>query len=461
MPGIIIAGTHSGCGKTTITLGIMAALKKKGLIIQPFKVGPDFIDAGLHRIITGRPSRNLDLWMCGEEYVRECFYRYSLDAQISIVEGVMGLYDGELSTARLAEVLDLPVVLVVDAFGMAESAGAVVKGFTSYMQKYRQAQYHETPLFGIIFNRVSSEKHYGRLKNSVQDVPVIGYLPKDLNFKIPNRHLGLVTAEEDPISKENIERLADTVLDYIDIGSILRLLEGQKPCNLQPKVHKLQSSTFSHRPKIATAYDKAFCFYYEDNLDLLKKEGAEIITFSLISDSNIPDNVHAIYIGGGYPELYAEELSKNRSMINALYNWVKSGRPLYAECGGLMYLSQGIYDLEGNFFKMANIFPFKTKMKKERPYLGYREIELNEDCILGEKGQRIRGHEFHYSEIDPSTFSLQPSAVTTCYSLFDNTGKRLQKEGYRYKNALASYVHVHFGSNPAIAGNFISFIKEL
>ncbi|MEW6738457.1 MAG: cobyrinate a,c-diamide synthase [Nitrospirota bacterium] len=447
MPGVVIAGTHSGCGKTTITLGVLAALKKKGMAVQSFKAGPDFIDTGLHRMITGRPSRNLDLWMCGEDYVKACFHKHSTGVDISVVEGVMGLYDGDFSTARLADALNLPVILVVDAYGMAESAGAVVKGFMEYK--------NPNLIKGIIFNRVASERHFKRLKNSVRGVEVLGYLPRDLNFEIPHRHLGLAVAEENPIAGENIERLADAVLKHVHIEAILAI--GDCPRFTGAAVESGLSPTSA--PKIAIAYDRAFCFYYEDNLDLLKDAGAEIIKFSPLYNQAIPE-ADAIYIGGGYPELYAGELSKNQSMLEAIYNWADSGKPMYAECGGLMYLSRGIHDCDGNFFKMAGVFPFETQMKNGRSHLGYREVILNDDCIHGKKGDKLRGHEFHYSEIKPSAFSLQPSALTTCYSLFDNTGQDLQNEGYRIENTLASYVHLHFGSNSNIAKTFINFIKE-
>jgi cobyrinic acid a,c-diamide synthase len=473
--GIVIAGTHSGCGKTTITLGVLAALKKTGLTVQSFKAGPDFIDAGLHRLITGSPSRNLDLWMCGGDYVKSCFDRHSHDADISVIEGVMGLYDGDFSTARLADELNLPVILIVDAYGMAESAGAIVKGFAT----------PPTPpltkggtggVGGVIFNRVASERHYERLKNSVRDVKVLGYLPRDLNFEIPHRHLGLTVAEENPIAGENIERLADAVLEHIDMNTMVSKCHSVKVSQRQ-SIKDSATLILCHSDttvRIAVAYDKAFCFYYEDNLDLLRNAGAEIIKFSPLHDKAIP-KANALYIGGGYPELYADELSKNRLMLEAIYNWANSGKPMYAECGGLMCLSKGIHNFEGKFFQMAGILPFEAQMRKGRIHLGYREIELKRDCILGKKKERIRGHEFHYSEIinraeeqksrraegkTSELPSLRASELIKAYSLKNNIGERLADEGYIYKNTLASYIHIHFGSNPAIVENFINFTKE-
>ncbi|MEW6713600.1 MAG: cobyrinate a,c-diamide synthase [Nitrospirota bacterium] len=482
MHGVVIAGTHSGCGKTTVTLGILAALKKKGLSVQSFKAGPDFIDAGLHKLITGRTSRNLDLYMCGEDYVRDCFQKYSADTDISVVEGVMGLYDGKLSTASLAHTLNLPVILVVDAYGMAESAGAVVKGFTSYKgqrdkgTKGQSSKNSELCFAGVIFNRVASENHFKRLKESVHDVPVLGYLPRELNFEIPHRHLGLTVAEEEPISAEAIDRLADAVLKHVDVDTVaqqhtLRQAQGDTVMVSLSNHDELPSFRTSGL-KVAVAYDKAFCFYYEDNLDLLREARAEILLFSPLSDSKIPDDADALYIGGGYPEIYAEQLSGNKSMLASVKNWSDEGKPVYAECGGFMYLTEGIWTnkraidnnplppfSKGEFYEMAGIFPFETQMKAKLSKLGYREAVLKQDSILGEKGMTLRGHEFHYSEIADRTQNTEPK--THIYKLKDGAGNALLDEGYMVKNTFGSYIHIHFGSNKKIAGNFINFCKGI
>ncbi|MDP3047875.1 MAG: cobyrinate a,c-diamide synthase [Thermodesulfovibrionales bacterium] len=526
MRGFVIAGTHSGCGKTTITLGVLAALKKKGLKVQPFKAGPDFIDSGLHRLVTGRHSRNLDVWMCGEEYVKECFHKYSANADIAIIEGVMGMYDGEYSTAKLAGLLNLPVILVVDAYGMAESAGAVVKGFREYGSELRVKSYElremnskfkiqssklQTPnsklyIAGVIFNRVASDNHFKRLKDSVQvgdstlrDVTVLGYLPRDLDFEIPHRHLGLTVAEENPLTEKNIGRLADAVLKHIDVDGILNLAQQSSRAAEQQFSNVLNYCSTelldycaAATPTVAIAYDKAFCFYYEDNLDLLKNAGAEIVTFSPLSDSAIPHQADAVYIGGGYPELYAKELSENTSMMKSINGWANSGKPIYAECGGLMYLSKGIYDFNGKFFEMAGVFPFETQIPPcpplikggeggLRPHLGYREIILKEDCILGKKGDKLKGHEFHYSEIVKGqaegtvpdlrtersgivesglSLSVGRGITDKVYSVRNNHGELVSTSGYKSKNTLASYIHIHFGSNSEIVWNFLNRIKE-
>ncbi len=444
MQGIIIAGTHSGCGKTTVTLGVMAALRKKGLIVQPFKTGPDFIDAGLHRLVTERPSRNLDLWMCGKNYVLDTFRQYAQDVDIAVIEGVMGMYDGESSTAHLAEFLGVPVILVVDAFGMAESAGAIVKGFVEYGRP------SGVTIGGVIFNRVASENHYERLKASVHNIPVLGYLPRDVNFEIPHRHLGLVIVEEQPFPKDSLNTLAETVLAHIDISQ----LRSKSALNIpQPKNPGKEAFTpiaeQFPRFKLGVAYDQAFCFYYEDNLDLLRKAGADIIRFSPLADRAIPADIDALYLGGGYPELHAETLSKNSSMIASIRSWSNEGKPLYAECGGFMYLCHDLCDFNDKVYPMADVFPYETRMTK-KPTLGYREIVLNEDCILGSAGETCRGHEFHYSEI------IGP-ALGTVYSVHNNRGHHLPSEGFRRNNTLASYIHVHFGSNRKIASQFYKY----
>ena len=469
MRGVVIAGTHSGCGKTTITLGILAALRKKNYKVQPFKTGPDFIDTGLHTLITGRNSRNLDLWMCGRDYVIDCFRKYSEYADIAVIEGVMGMYDGNLSTADLAAVLGLPVVLVIDAYGMAESAGAVVKGFGEYGKNMINEpegalQGAPTGIAGVIFNRVASERHYKRLRDSVRDVPALGYLPRNPGFEIPHRHLGLIVAEENPMRPEEIDKLADAVLEYVDLDALLK--SGSTLLNVAQ--HSLTLSKGS--VKIAVACDRAFCFYYEDNLDLLRDAGAEIMKFSPLSDSKIPEGADALYIGGGYPELYAKELSGNRSMLKSVKKFSDKGMPVYAECGGFMYITEGIYGLDNVFYPMAGVFPFKTKMTKGRAGLGYREAVLKEDFIFGENGSAMRGHEFHYSEINPPLppfskggmggFENTEHRTQIIYSVKNGEGNYLYDEGYKVKNTLGSYIHIHFGSNPSIAGNFVDFVKE-
>ncbi|OGW39500.1 MAG: hypothetical protein A2010_18815 [Nitrospirae bacterium GWD2_57_9] len=464
MRGVVIAGTHSGCGKTTATLGIMAALRKKGLEVQPFKAGPDFIDAGLHRLAAGRVSRNLDQWMCGKDYVVDCFQKHASASDIAVIEGVMGMYDGEFSTAHLANLLQVPVILVIDAYGMAESAGAMVYGFAGFGVRSADCGVKVENLersgalkfAGVIFNRVASENHYKRLKESVRDMPVLGYLPRDLNFEIPHRHLGLATAEEIPITDENMDRLSDAILEHVDFDAIIARVELPKEKDHHREGAKDAKKT--GRFRIALAYDKAFSFYYEDNLDLLRDAGAEIVHFSPLTDHAIPDSVDAVYIGGGYPELHAEALAGNRSMLASVKAWSEDGKSIYAECGGLMYLSQCIRDFDSRSHAMAGVFPFETRMLK-KPKLAYREIVLTEDCMLGTGGERLRGHEFHYSEIPDRDRPDLLGQGSRIYTVRDKYGKETLPEGFRIRNTLASYIHVHFGSNRNIAKRFVGFLK--
>ncbi len=437
MRGVVIAGTHSGCGKTTITLGLMAALRGQGLRVQPFKAGPDFIDTGLHRLCAGRASRNLDLWMCGTDYVKDCYLRHSSGADISIVEGVMGLYDGNNSTYNLASVLGLPIVIVVDVYGMAESAGAVVRGFMEYDK--------ERLIKGVIFNRVGSERHLDRIRRESFGLEFVGSMPREGDFTIPSRHLGLVVAEENPLCDDSVKSLANTVSTHMDMETFLGISGGPRTLSSSSDYNTVAPTDWQSK-KVAIAYDRAFCFYYEDNIDMLNALGAQITRFSPLEDKSLP-LADLIYIGGGYPELYAERLSENKNMLDSIREWSNSGMPLYAECGGMMYLSKGIYDLQDRYFQMVGIFQFTTKMNSRLSRLGYREIEFKQDCLLGKKGLRFRGHEFHYSNI------LDKTGLDNIYLAKDNDGRTVDALGFGFKKTLCSYVHLHFGSNREAVGN--------
>jgi len=470
--GFIVAGTHSGCGKTTVSLGLMSCLRKRGYIVQAFKAGPDFIDAGLHRLVTGRPSRNLDIWMCGEDFVKSSFLRNSTDADISIIEGVMGIFDGEDSTARLAQVLKVPVVLVVDAFGIAETAGAIVNGIVE-----KAARDFDIKFKGVVFNRVCSEAHLKRLIKGLE-IPCLGYLPKDKRFSIPSRHLGLVTAEEKPITDEAIERLGDVMAKHVNICEIVnnrlqatgyRIQDIKKKsitCCLSPDS---QPIAFSFQPKyrLAIARDRAFSFYYEDNLDILRELGFELIEFSPLNDRELPEDIDALYIGGGYPEEYAETLSGNRGLINAIKKASLGGIPIYAECGGLIYLSEGI-ERNGRFFPMAGILPLRIKMQN-RPVLGYREVIQMSDVgsqmsEFKEKNSfksdfrsltsdlcsdlRLRGHEFHYSVIN----GFPVDSIRSRFKVYNREGEFIMNEGFTIRNTTGTYIHLHGALNPDAFG---------
>jgi len=446
----IIAAASSGSGKTTLTLGLLAALKKHGKSVQAFKCGPDFIDPTLHQLITGRPSRNLDLWMCGEAFVKECFERHSRGSNIdvSVVEGVMGLFDGGASsTASLAKALKkLPVLLVLDAGGMAESAAAVVKGFETLDP--------DLNIMGVIFNNIGSQRHYKMITESVSKhckTKSLGYLPKNAGFEIPHRHLGLRMGVENPIDAEALERLADTVKEHIDLEAILVKAEVSSPVT-NSSLHGSKSSTLSYYNKVslAVAMDRAFCFYYEDNLEMLRRAGAELLPFSPLSDKHLPTGIDGLYLGGGYPEMHAAELSANTSMLASVKKWTDGGGVTYAECGGFMYLTEGITDFKGRFHSMAGLFPTRSVMNKKRVRLGYREVELKKSSCFGKSGTLLRGHEFHYSDINE-----MPQKIERVFKL--SSGKH---EGYRIKNTLGGYIHIHFGFSPEAAESFVKFCKK-
>ncbi len=448
---LLVAGTNSGCGKSTVTLGLMAALVQAGKSVQPFKAGPDFIDPGLHALVTGRVSRNLDLWMCGEEFVGESLQRHSSGADAVIIEGVMGYFDGgDRSTAALAKATGAKVVLVVDAYGMAESSAAIVEGFKNFSSG------DGAPLDAVIFNRVGSERHLERLKDALShiDIEVLGALPREAEFSIPERHLGLLVAEEGPLSKEAIEGLASSISEHMDMARVAELAGGHGPeghGGSRTPFKKNEPVTIEKRDiKLAVARDRAFTFYYEDNLDALRNAGATIVEFSPLDDAMLPDDIDGVYLGGGYPEMLAGELEANLSMCKSICAWVEGGGPLYAECGGLMYLGQAIH-IEGTRHEMCGVLPVETELMGKRSALGYREVIPSRGLILGPLGTSMRGHEFHYSKItrhdkkDGVGFNVLGEDTDTVTSV-------------SYKNTLASYTHLHWGARPDVAGAIVDFI---
>jgi cobyrinic acid a,c-diamide synthase len=448
--GLVIAGTQSGVGKTTVTLGLLAALRRRGLAVQPFKVGPDFIDPGHHTRAAGRQSRNLDGWMLSREANVALFRRQARRVDVAVVEGVMGLFDGydgaseAGSTAQMAKWLGLPVLLVVDARAMARSAAALVHGFASFDPGLRLA--------GVIFNRIGSATHLEYLQQALASGEVgrcLGGLPRDQELAIPERHLGLATTEDHPLPDAYLDHLADWLEAHLDLDGLLEAL---------PRLALPEDPPIEVTPptvRLGVARDRAFCFYYPENLELLADAGAELVPFSPLEDRELPGDVHGIYLGGGYPELYAAPLAANAGMRQAVKAGAAAGLPIYAECGGLMYLSREIRDLEGQSHLMAGVFPFTVQMLPRLKALGYREVTLAGAGLLGPPGTRIRGHEFHYSEIIGETVG-----VTGIYRLASRKGGEPVAEGYASGNVLASYVHLHFGSNPEAARNLVAGCRK-
>jgi len=445
--GFVIAGPASGAGKTTVTLSLMAALRKRGLIVQPFKCGPDFIDGGHHARVCGRASRNLDGWMLSAEANRQVFYRNAADADVCAVEGVMGLFDGvdgkseAGSTAEIAKWLQLPVILVVDASAMARSAAALVHGYESFDPALKVA--------GVIFNNPGGAAHYQMLSDGVtasaNAVP-LGYLPHDERIHIPERYLGLVTAGENLLPDSVLSLLGELAESHIDLDQLLACAASvPAPADGCAKgARDLSAGSI----RLGVARDKAFCFYYEDNLDALREAGAEIVEFSPLEYSCLPA-LDALYFGGGYPELFAEQLSGNRPMLASIKRAAEDGLPIYAECGGLMYLAREIVTKENASFPMAGVLPITVQMTDRLVNFGYTEVSFTSDCLIGPAGAKARGHSFHCSRIA----DVRP--VEYAYQARNSMTGREEPDGLRVKNVLASYIHLHFLSNPGMAEAFV------
>jgi cobyrinic acid a,c-diamide synthase len=454
---LVIAGTHSGSGKTTIAIGIMSALKKRGLSVQPFKVGPDFIDPGYHGEVCGIPSRNLDGWMLDKKYNVKTFLKNSKGKDISIIEGVMGLYDGysgkseDGSTAQISKWFKTPVVLVVDARGMASSVGAIVYGFEKFDKQVNIA--------GVILNRVSSEKHYNWLKDAIDKrckAKVIGYLPKDTSIEIPERHLGLVTSKENILKRDFIKRITYLINKHIDLDQLLKIASTIDRKRISPGQREDKINHTSGCPvKIGIACDEAFCFYYQDNFDILKQLGADLIYFSPLRDISLPDRLDGIYLGGGYPEVFARDLETNHVMRSEIKRFAARGGVIYAECGGLMYLGNNIKAFDKNNFKMSGVFPFTTRMEGKLKDLGYYTAKVVKNNILSKRGDEIRGHQFRYSSLEKI-----PQSLGRSYRLRKGETNKVIKEGFVLKNVLASYLHLHFGANINFARRFIESCRK-
>lgn len=401
--GFVVAGPSSGVGKTSLALGLMAAFRKRGLQVQPFKCGPDFIDAGHHSRACGRPSRNMDGWMLSRDSNRDTFRRSAAGADVCIVEGVMGLFDGASghsdvgSTAEMAKLLGLPVVLVVDASSVARSVAALVHGFETFDPQVK--------VFGVIFNKVAGPTHYA-------------LLPRDARIEIPERYLGLFTAGEDLLPESSLAVLAEIVEEHIDLDSLLACAASiVAPSTAEPPTPKIPSV------RVGVARDRAFCFYYEDNLDALRAAGAEIVEFSPLADAALPAGPDALYFGGGYPELYAGQLSANVGMIAAVKKFADGGGVIYAECGGLMYLANRIVARDGGVFPMAGILPLGVQMTDRLVNFGYAEVSLTADCLWGAAGARARGHSFHCSQI------IEAGEMDRTYRVSYTLARREESEG--------------------------------
>jgi cobyrinic acid a,c-diamide synthase len=457
IPALVVAGVASGVGKTTFTLGLLEALRQRGLRVQPFKVGPDFIDPGFHALVAGRPSHNLDGWMCSRDYVRATVARQAADADLALIEGVMGCFDGrgatsdEGSTAEVAKWLRAPVVLVLDARAMARSAGAIVLGFERFDP--------DLDLAGVVFNRVAGETHWNWLREAVAGrcrAAPLGFLARRDSLTLPERHLGLVTAAEQGLPRSLLDELSGAIEATVDVDRLLSLARSQ----VSPDPHALPGAPpppvpgrgASTRPRIGVARDLAFQFYYPANLDLLRAAGAELVFWSPLRDAELPD-VDALYLGGGYPEVYAARLAANVPMREAVKAFAVAGHPVYAECGGLLYFAEALEDEAGGLQPMVGLLPTVGRMAPKRLTLGYAEVEVTRETLLGPPGTGARGHEFHASRIE-----AVPEWVPRAYTVRMSRGGPPRAEGYLIGETLMSYVHLHFGSNPAVADHVVRHV---
>jgi cobyrinic acid a,c-diamide synthase len=386
--------------------------------------------------------------MLTRAYNEALYQRCGRQADMAVVEGVMGLYDGydgrseDGSTAQMAKWLDLPVLLVVDARSMARSAAALLQGFENFDPAVRFA--------GVVFNRIGSPRHLSYLKEALEghvEMPCLGGIPREASITIPERHLGLHTADDHPLDPATVRQLGELVETHVDMDRLIALSEAAYTADRSADTGMVQPE---HRVRIGVARDAAFCFYYPDNLELLETYGAEIVNFSPLTDSHLPEGIDGLYLGGGYPELHAEALAENQCLKNEIRVYSQTGMPIYAECGGFMYLCRQLTDIAGTAHSMVGCFPFGTRMLSRRRALGYREVCLSAPSFLGPKGIVGRGHEFHYSEL-----SGEPDAVETVYAATPRSGQEMAVEGFRVCNTLGSYIHLHFGSNPAMASHFV------
>jgi cobyrinic acid a,c-diamide synthase len=447
---IAIAGERSGVGKTTVTLALLSALRRREQTVQSFKVGPDFIDPMFHQYVTGRACRNLDPILTSQSYVRQCFDRHSQTADCAIIEGVMGLFDGASgttdagSTAQVAKLLDVPVVLILNCSSTSRSIAAIAHGYRTFDPQVRLA--------GVILNQVGSDRHLELLTAALLplDLPILGVLRRQSDLSIPDRHLGLIPAGELTDLDATLDRLATVGETCFDWERLLPLIQVNHPVGLP-----LISTMPDARPKIrlAVAKDAAFNFYYADNLDLLRDSGAELIEWSPLHDEQLPPNVQGLYFGGGFPEVFGATLAANQPARLAVRSAIQAGMPTYAECGGLMYLCDRIIDFNEVAHPMVGIFPTTAVMGKKL-ILGYRQLTAIADNLLLNAGDRIWGHEFHRSTLT----NLSPHPL---YHMQGYESKlSFAAEGWYGARVQGAYTHIHFGARPDVPQRFVNFCRQ-
>lgn len=442
IPRIVIAGTASGAGKTSVACGLIGAMRARGTAVQGFKVGPDYIDPSYHRMASGRPGRNLDAFLSGPALIAPLVRHGARGAELAVIEGVMGLFDGvtgqgELaSTAHVAKLLGAPVILVVDGSSIARSVAAVVHGYRSFDP--------DVDVAGVILNRLGSEHHEQILRDAIAPlgVPVVGALPRDAGLRVPERHLGLVPADEPRArAREVLGALAQRVARHVDLDAVLALARRAAP--LPGAAWSAEPGSVPVRARVAIATGPAFAFHYTENLELLTAAGGEPARFDPLRDERLPEGADALILAGGFPESFAEELAANGGLRDEIAAFARSGRPVVAECGGLLYLC---HDLDGH--PMCGAVPARGRMTG-RLTLGYREAEALATTPYLETGERLRGHEFHHSQIEPlAGWGGSPAWTLSARG----TGR---PEGFAAGGVHASYLHVHWAALPHLATRLV------
>jgi len=439
LPRLVIAATQSGAGKTTIVTGLIRALVKRGIITTAHKIGPDYIDPGYHELASGLPSQNLDSWLVNKERLFKNFLIQATRGDFAVIEGVMGLYDGGKngisSTAEIAKLLSAPVVLVIDCKSMGESAAALALGFCKYDPRVN--------IVGVILNRLGSDTHREMIAEAMRKInlPVLGAVKRDSEIVMPERHLGLLPTAENKRAREDlIDRLGEIMSEQLDLDALIAAANSAPDFNIVygRKKPAPKPSFFDKPRRVAVAKDEAFSFYYPDGLDRLQIWGAELIYFSTLADEPIPE-ADAVILGGGFPEMFAEKLAANDTTRQSLKKFAAAGKMIYAECGGYMYLMQRLIDFDGRAYPMTGILPGEVTMQKKLQTVGYVTAKLNCDCLLGKVGEEIRGHEFHFSRVQPLTEDW-PYA----FQIMRQRNGETYPAGYAANNILGSYLHINF-----------------
>ncbi|HEV7677000.1 MAG TPA: cobyrinate a,c-diamide synthase [Candidatus Dormibacteraeota bacterium] len=462
IPRVVVAGAHAGAGKTTVALGLVAALAGRGRTVQTFKVGPDLIDSAYLSHASRRPCRNLDAWMLGGNGLRRSLAQGSMGADAAIIEGDRGLFDGHGlspdaaratgayafpgSTAEVARLASSPVVLVLDVRMMAETAAAVALGVRQLDPKLK--------LIGVILNEVPSDYHRRIVEDAVWELatlPVLGSLPRMEPVRIPELRMGLLPLTENPDIDIALDRLGQAVERHCDLDLIERLLSAAEP--LAPAPRPVVSVNLGGPVRLGVAFDDAFCFYYPENLELLEDAGCEIVPFSPLEERSIPRDLDGLYFGGGFSEVFAPQLARNRGLLDSVVRAHQQGLPIYAECGGVLLLSRTVRTGDGAVHDMAGLLPVDIALS-DTPRMGYRDVRLMSDCLLGPASTRLRGHEFHFSSLLTETDRFRAA-----YSMHDCDGEPLGCEGWTSPTLVASLVQLHFGQDPEIASRLVERLR--